>query len=78
MNKANINLYRQGIRGGNGQISEVGRFIGEIDNRYKIEIDAFSGHGDTYGRTSQSCVTIVCDGITIFVGTISDLIAKFI
>lgn len=73
----NLTLTQQGVKGNAPKYSaNIGRIVAGTDNGVKIEIDAFSGFGDTYARREQHQITITSNDKPVFVGTAEELILK--
>lgn len=75
----NLTLTQQGVNGGTPRYSaNVGRIVAGTDSGIKIEVDAFTGFGDTYRRRAEHLITITSKGETVFTGTSAELLAKLL
>lgn len=73
----NLTLTQQGVNGGTPRYSaNVGRIVAGTDSGIKIEVDAFTGFGDTYARREEHQITITSNDKPVFVGTAKELILK--
>lgn len=81
--EANLNIYIQGIKGGNvknhhneGYCSLNIDTLNSMFDGYFIEVDAFKGQGKTYKRREQCDIRIYKCGKLIFSGTFLELCEK--
>jgi hypothetical protein len=66
----NIEIYTQGIKGGNVKNQKVGYVLIELrHDQDKISIDDFEGSGDTYKQREQQKIEVIQNGEVLFSGS---------